>query len=316
MLKKNVLYARSKKLEMNFKHYSYVWFCLLLLAIFPYTLQIQQFQLFKRAYSYLAGSHKTEVCFDETMDILIRIAACSIKKCILKCLDLTGMNLRGINYRTSVGSCLCVPKMNLLYNVTTDLTGGCLAYVTYDCPSEFDYIVENNRCYNYQVQQNTWIVSRDICNALLNSHLLIIDDSNEHHVLSSYLYNKNFLMVWTAGFRSYINRTSFFIWQPYPGKESPISYYSWWNDGANLVNLNMNCIVFVIEINRMENNYCGSSFSVLCEIDVIAEDLFTFEPDSCLSTARHLNHYTIVLPNTSQFGYNGLRHILLVNSEI
>ncbi|ESN97696.1 hypothetical protein HELRODRAFT_177751 [Helobdella robusta] len=221
-------------------------------------------------YSYISVSNqKTNICFDEAMDGVLKLLAVYAAQCIHKCLQATGVNLRGINHRTSVRSCLCVPKMNLLYNVTTDLTGGCLAYMTHDCPSEFDYIVKNNKCYNYQPSGNTWNNSRDICNALLNSHPLIIDDSNELYVLSSYLkVIKDFLMVWTAGFRSYINRTSFFIWQPYPGKESPISYYSWWNGGANLVNLNMNCIVFVTEINRMENNYCGSSFSVLCEIDV------------------------------------------------
>ncbi|ESN97735.1 hypothetical protein HELRODRAFT_177795 [Helobdella robusta] len=90
------------------------------------------------------------------------------------------MNLRGINYMTSVGSCSCLPKRNVLYNVTTDLSGGCLAFVTHACPKNFNYFIEDHKCYSYQAAKNIWSDSRKLCNNLLNSHPVVFDDPNEN----------------------------------------------------------------------------------------------------------------------------------------
>ncbi|ESN97666.1 hypothetical protein HELRODRAFT_177721 [Helobdella robusta] len=145
--------------------------------------------MYVRAYSHLAANSKiTNVCFDDAMNFTIQLGANSVGDCLNKCWRATKMNLRGINYVTSARSCSCVPKMNVWYGVTAKLTGGCLAFFAHekDCPAGFDYVVEYNKCYSFQVTAKNWINSRDSCNGLLNSHLVIIEDSIENKVINSY----------------------------------------------------------------------------------------------------------------------------------
>ncbi|ESN97067.1 hypothetical protein HELRODRAFT_178516 [Helobdella robusta] len=192
---------------------------LFLVSLVCYSIRSQRANqaLFTRACSYFANFRQhVKVCFDDYMPILKKLKSDSVADCIQKCFVATSMNLRGVNYLTSVQSCSCVPKMNVLLNVTPQLTGGCLAFVTHDCPPEFDYVVENNKCYNYQQPQNTWNISRDICNSLLNAHPVVIDDPYENSALLSYFKEKWFSYSWTAGLRMFANGTWFFGWEPYP----------------------------------------------------------------------------------------------------
>ncbi|ESN97077.1 hypothetical protein HELRODRAFT_178526 [Helobdella robusta] len=147
---------------------------------------------FVRAYSYIVvNNQKTDVCFDTAMSILKKLKAVSVGDCIYKCLKATNMNLKGINFVRSGESCSCVPKMNVLYNVT-NLKKDCLAFMacSIDCPPEFEYVVESHKCYNFQSAKNTWNNSRKLCNNLLNSHPVVFDDSVENYIIGFYIGSK------------------------------------------------------------------------------------------------------------------------------
>ncbi|ESN97695.1 hypothetical protein HELRODRAFT_177750 [Helobdella robusta] len=60
--------------------------------------------------------------------------------------------------------------MNILYKVTTDLTGACLAYMTHGCLNEFDYVVESSQRNKQEPVKYGRSVSRVTCKALIHSH--------------------------------------------------------------------------------------------------------------------------------------------------
>ncbi|ESN97027.1 hypothetical protein HELRODRAFT_178470 [Helobdella robusta] len=189
------------------------------------TSNIEQIIKFHRAYTRNVNKSWTRLaCYNEKMTVIKRVkVATSALDCIRKCQKATNMNLRGINYMTSLGTCSCVPKMNVLYNITTNLTGGCLSYVAHNCPSEFDYIMEYHRCYNFQFTWLLWNESRQSCNNLLNSHPVIIDNNTENSIVRAYssidYYYTSLNMIWTAGYGvNATNNKTIFFWSPYPGE--------------------------------------------------------------------------------------------------
>ncbi|ESN97043.1 hypothetical protein HELRODRAFT_178489 [Helobdella robusta] len=135
------------------------------------------------------------------------------------------MNLRGVNYRTKIGNCSCVPKMNKAYLDTRKLTGGCVAYAAHNCPLNFMYVMASHKCYSYQADaMNDWLDSRKLCNELSNSHPVTIDDNIEKLILTRlYQTYQYFTSSWTAGRKRTINGTSStWILEPYQGV---IKYY-------------------------------------------------------------------------------------------
>ncbi|ESN97646.1 hypothetical protein HELRODRAFT_177701 [Helobdella robusta] len=184
------------------------------------------------------------------------------------------MNLRGINYMASVGSCSCLPNMDALYILTTDLTGGCLAFVTHGCFPSFDYIVEYHKCYRCKFTSAIWPQARETCNRLQSSHLVVIDDSREQYAVSVYLqpykYSKNNLF-WTAGTRPAVDDPNAFFWEPYPGQNRTIVNYNWDalpSVASGLTDPAKNCIAYNSQSATWFNNHCSSAFLILCEIDM------------------------------------------------
>ncbi|ESO11431.1 hypothetical protein HELRODRAFT_183217 [Helobdella robusta] len=181
------------------------------------------------------------------------------------------MNLRGINYKTSLKSCTCVPKMNVLYNVTTDLTGGCLAFVAHDCPQTFHYVIESHKCYKYINDANNWSVSRKLCNDMLNSHPVIFDEANEATAIILYMKSRSYVYSWTAGYVNYTNGLAFH-WGPYPGITRPIDpNVTFWYPGAPYpFGGGTDCIEFMPRFGGCWfDYYCDVTQSVLCEYDVV-----------------------------------------------
>ncbi|ESO04521.1 hypothetical protein HELRODRAFT_172168 [Helobdella robusta] len=217
---------------------------------------------YSRAYSFvIIPNTKTAICYNDSMDILIRLKAASKLSCLKKCQDAIGMNLRGFNYKKSVESCSCVPKLDVLYNLTTDLGGECLAYVTQNCPPKFDYVIENHKCYKLQKVMITWSGARTRCNNFVSSHPIVMEQFNEMTAARWYSVSvfpfdpaKDTASLWTAGYRTYINDLATpFLWEPYP------------------------------------------SWNVLYDSPHVHS--FPFELGHYDSSARHLEHYTTAPPN-------------------
>ncbi|ESN97068.1 hypothetical protein HELRODRAFT_178517 [Helobdella robusta] len=118
------------------------------------------------------------------------------------------MDLRGINFTISVVSCSCVPKMNVLYNVTSDLTG--------DCPPEFDYVVENNKSYNCLPSETIGATPGTyamLCSSsTLFSLMILMKILTSFHIINAF----DLLDSWFGANITNINETSFFNWKPYP----------------------------------------------------------------------------------------------------
>ncbi|ESO11430.1 hypothetical protein HELRODRAFT_183216 [Helobdella robusta] len=265
-------------MEFTLKLSSIIFF-IITVTLYCYALQLQNVYqaLFTRALTYLkVYKRETEICFVDTMDMVVKLQAGSAAHCISKCRVATSMNLKGINYMTSVGSCSCVPKMNVLYNVTADLTGGCLAFVTHDCPLRFDYLVENHKCYSLQFTANDWNTSRSNCNNLLNSHPVVIDSSDENTLVRLYSLaeiarnpNATMKQIWTAGYRINVNGSPTpFYWATYPDQNQLIEEFFWTIENPGVpYNGRTNCIRYILNIGWADI-ICTSQMYVLCEVDL------------------------------------------------
>ncbi|ESO11433.1 hypothetical protein HELRODRAFT_183219 [Helobdella robusta] len=223
---------------------------------------------FQLAYSPIVTSNqKTKICFNDSMSLVLKVKAASNLDCIRRCMQATNNNLRGINFRKPEKTCTCVPKVNIIYTVTAILTAGCQAFVTHDCPPKFEYVVENHRCYYLQPNTNTWNNSRTLCNNLLNSHPVVINDTVEMTAIQSYLNTKNFSFAWSAMYRTNISGISELLWGPYPGQNYPVSISylcsycpRTFSDGY--------CMEFFSGYYGLYDFPCLDSDNVLCEIDI------------------------------------------------
>ncbi|ESO03172.1 hypothetical protein HELRODRAFT_174072 [Helobdella robusta] len=253
-------------------------------------------RLFSRAYSYLPVSgKKSAVCFDERMAMVAKIVAPSLSGCISKCLvyksttsfDMfyqiaNNQNLLGVNYKTSEKSCSCVPKLkDIWFNVTTNLSGGCVAYVTHDCPKPFDFVVENQKCYLMITKLQSWMNARSACNNL-HSHSLAVEDSMEN--VSSKLYalsvtegltscqfsNFSGLMIWSSGIQyNKSSKAAPFYWEKFPGVLTKFNYSSWNTKQPDGALGSTSCMqVIMVHVDGWDDCGCSSKRCVLCEIDL------------------------------------------------
>ncbi|ESN96400.1 hypothetical protein HELRODRAFT_163461 [Helobdella robusta] len=163
---------------------------------------------------------------------------------------LTDNELRGVNYVQHDGFCSCVPTANNIRNNVSAavglLAGGCRGYVNHECPAEFDYVIEYNKCYKLLDQIETWYEGRRLCNSLSSSHLITIDDDYENYVSLQYVdkathcyyLDHGWYSFFTSGIRTYVGgvRTPF-LWSPYPEEDgedycliSALNYYFGWDD--------------------------------------------------------------------------------------
>ncbi|ESO03171.1 hypothetical protein HELRODRAFT_174071 [Helobdella robusta] len=240
-------------------------------------------RLFSRAYSYLpAKGKKSAVCFDERMEMVAKIVAPSLSECISKCSIANNQNLLGVNYKTSEKFCSCVPKLkDIWFNVTTNLSGGCVAYVTHDCPKPFDFVVENQKCYLMITKLLTWSDARSACNNL-HSHSLAVEDSLEK--VSSKLYALSVtegltscqipkfsgFKIWSSGIQyKKSSKGAPFYWEKFPGVLTKFNYTSWDTNQPDGALGSTSCVQdIMVYVDGWDDCGCNSLRCVLCEIDL------------------------------------------------
>ncbi|ESO12873.1 hypothetical protein HELRODRAFT_159462 [Helobdella robusta] len=152
-------------------------------------------QIFRPAYSYLlADNVKTSVCFDDRMTLPFNVKSRNLKECIVRCLGMMNNEVRGVNYIHSNGSCSCVPKANIRYDVipSNSVYDGQQCYVNHDCPQNFDYVIEYHKCYKMQDQILSWYDGRSLCNSISSSHPITIEDDVEN---ASHIDYVNFIDI-------------------------------------------------------------------------------------------------------------------------
>ncbi|ESN95462.1 hypothetical protein HELRODRAFT_179230 [Helobdella robusta] len=245
---------------------------------------------FTPAYSYMVVKNgRAPVCYDDRMPIVLNIRAKSKIGCVVKCSTKTNNSLRGVNYVQTTGSCSCVPKANIRYNVTAvgsmAASAGCRGYFIHDCPENFDYVIEQHKCYKMQYEHQNWYDGRFTCNSISLSHPITIDDDVENGVSLQYVnYTTPNLQVcpvvninyaygfFTSGIRTYVNgvRTPF-LWMPYPGVNKTVQSTAAWHTGEpNSLHDNTDyCIQNILYgYFGWDDQNCAFNQCVLCEFDM------------------------------------------------
>ncbi|ESO10514.1 hypothetical protein HELRODRAFT_194913 [Helobdella robusta] len=261
-------------------------FFLLSVVDLSYELQEMAVVRFSSAYSHsVVKGQKAAVCFADEVSVGLKTFGRSHVDCVVKCLAITNNSLRGVNHLTSDGSCSCIPKTNILHNVSKDLVlAGCKGLVIqHDCPPHFDYVVEYHKCYKMQFQLLDWRSSRSLCNSLSSSHPIIIDDDAENYVSWKYVasilstcqkcpdpYYSTWCAFHTSGIRTYISgsRTPF-LWYPYLGVNKTVQSTKAWASGEpnSPFDYLEYCIESIVNIG-WNDQFCTSHMCVLCEIDI------------------------------------------------